>query len=276
MDRKIIRKRIKLMAQGLLAGSWLRSFLIVLLQTLLYAAIISFLPIRIPTLSEIANFEGTQYEMLMMFVPKVITERTIALCVITLILYVLVMAPFSVGICRFFLRVASGAKGKISDVFSVYTNLRTVFSSVWLLIIIFLLSAIWMIVFMLIPITVAVCGSMIKSPLLVSFAGLLAPISAVFGLVWVSRYEFARFILAEGRAKGAFSAISECFSLLKNRTGECLALRTSYILWDVASFYIYPLGFVYFSLFNTVYAQYLYYFRQSEMNMGENSQNTAS
>lgn len=276
MDRKIIRKRIKMIAAALFAGNWLRSFLVFCIQFMLSAVILSFLPIRRVPVEELINFQGTPQELLSLFIPKVITERTVLLAIITVLLYLLVMAPFSIGICRFFLKISDGIKGKISDVFSVYTSLKTVFSSVWLQILIFLLSIFWTAVFMLIPIAVSVCGTMINSTFLVYVATIISPLVALFSILWNSRYQFAKYILAEGKTKGAFSALSECISLMRNRTGECIVLRASYILWDVVSSNIPPLYFVRCALFNTVYAKYLAYLRGINMNSEINSENTAA
>ncbi len=263
MEKTYARKRIKEEAWGNLSGNWFKSFVIMLLQSIFTMVIFSLLPIRIPEMQEIMNASGDPRAMLRLFFPNVITEKTVASIAVTVIIYLLVMSPFSIGNCRFFLKVARGEKGKLSDVFSAYTSLKTVFSSVWLTLLTIFLSTFWTLLFSIIPATLVLVASYIKSALLLYLATFLVPIASLFALLWNSRYTFASYIFAEGKL-GAFASLRECISLMHGRNGECIMLRFSYLLWDVASSYIPPLGFVYNAVFGTVYAKYLFYLRQRE------------
>lgn len=271
MKRTFVRKRIKAQAMVSLQGSWMKAFGIIIAQLVLSVFILSFLPLRMPTVDEILGVQDDAMQMLRLFVPDVITKKTIASVVVTLALYVIVMAPLSVGICRFFLKVARGEKAKFSDAFSPYTSLRTVFASVWLELLIAFMSAFWSFLFMLVPTLLIVLCAYAKLYFLANILIFLVPASALFSIFWNSRYVFAKYIFAEGKAEGAFASLRECISLMHGRTFECIILRASYLLWDIVSSQIWPLSYVYTALSGTVYAGYLFYLRGDK-----NSDETAS
>ncbi len=260
MEKTYARKMIKAQAWANLSGNWFRAFVAILLQSFFALAIVSLLPIRIPAREEILKAAGDTAQLIRLFMPNAITSKTVALIITTLVLYLIVLSPFSIGLCRFYLKASRGEKGKISDVFSVYTNLKTVFSSVWLTLLVFFISSFWTVIFMLIPMALMLCASFLKSALLLYLSVLLVPVASFFTIFWNSRYSFASYIFAEGKL-GAFASLRECISLINGRTKECLALRASYLLWNLAAGYIPPLSLVYSTLSGTVYAKYLSYFR---------------
>lgn len=263
MDNKVIfRKRIKAEASFQMGGSWLSSLLIMIINGVMAGFILSLLPLRAPEVNEILEAGENVLEAFLLFLPREITTRTVASFVVTGALFMLVMFPFGIGIKRFFLKVAHGEKGKVSDVFSVYGDLRLIFSSVFLWVMLFLLSCFWAIVFSIIPYVILALGFYLSSAAIVSFSWLLFVAAGIFTVFWVSRYDFAGYILASGKCRNAFSSLRACFRLIKGRTGELLRLRASYIVWDIVcgmgmSF---PLTFIYNSLYSTVYAKYLMYF----------------
>ena len=113
---------------------------------------------------------------------------------------------------------------------------------------------------MLIPIALMMCASFLESAMLLYLAVLLIPVASLFAALWNSRYSFASYIFAEGKLS-AFASLRECISLLGGRTKECIALRASYLLWDIVASNIPPLALVYSTLSGTVYAKYLAYLR---------------
>ena len=263
MKRTLVRKRIKAQAMVSLQGSWLKTFGIIIAQLALSVLILSFLPLHIPTVDELLGVQGDAMQMLRLFLPDVITKKTIASVIVTLALYIIVMAPLSVGICRFFLKVARGEKTKFSDAFSPFTSLKTVFSSVWLELLIAFMSAFWSFLFMLVPTLLIVLCAKAGLYFVANILLPILPVSALFSILWNSRYVFAKYIFAEGKSGGAFASLRECISLMRGRTVECIFLRASYLLWDIASSlsYILPLSYVYAALSGTVYAGYLFYLR---------------
>lgn len=251
---------MKAMALKNMQGNWLRSFVLFIISILATTVIIGFLPIRTPLPEELMAVTDP-VEMLMLFVPKTITYKTIASVCVTVVLYLLVTAPFSVGLCRFFLKVARGEKALFSDAFSPFASLKTVFSSVWLFVLVLFISAFWSFLFILIPVTVMILAVMIDSWFLAQISLILAVAVSIFAVLWTSRYMFATYLLAEGRSGGAFSCLRECIRLMHYRSGECMKLRATYFGWDIAASLFTPLNFVYNALFSTVYAEYLFYLR---------------
>ncbi len=263
MKRTFVRKSIKAQAWVKLHGSWLKAFGIIIIQLVLSVLILSFLPLRIPPVEEMLAVQDDAIALLRLFLPTTITRNTIALTAVTIILYTLVISPLSIGICRFFIKIAKGKPAKFSDAFQIYTNLKSVFGSVWLNVLIFLISMFWSVVFMLVPIVLISLCLFAKMYFVANVLLSIVPALAIFSLLWNSRYSFAMYIYAEGE-KSAFASLLECIKITKKRKLECIVLRASYFLWDVASTYVLPLGYVYAALSGTVYASYLYYFRGGE------------
>ncbi len=257
MNKTIIRRLIKASAMQNMQGNWLRSFLLVLLSGVITIAITSFLPMRVPTQEELMGVTDS-LNLLLLFVPREITARMIANVAVVFVLFIFVMAPFSVGIKRFHIAVARTGKGKLSDAFSVFMDMKLVMSSIWLNILVSVVVTFWGVLFMLLPMLLLVISAHLGFSVLVILAGILLIASLVLTVVWTSRYNFAYYILADG-GKSAFSALRQCSKLMKVHTGECMTLRASYFLWDVISSRIPFMSFVYMSLFATVYAKYLDY-----------------
>lgn len=269
MKRSFVRKRIKAGAWVKLRGNWLKAFGIIIIQLVLSVFILSLLPLRVPSVDEMAGVQEDAIQMLRLFLPDVITRRTVASALVTLALYFMVLSPLSVGLCRFFLKVAKGESAKFSDAFSPFSSLKTVFSSVWLEFLIFFMSAFWSVLFMLVPTLVVALCAYTGLYFLANILLPLIPASVFFSLLWNSRFAFARYVFAEGRSGGAFASLRECISLMRGRTVECIILRASYLLWDVAASYILPLSYVYTALLGTVYAEYLFYLRGDRKPEGE-------
>lgn len=263
MKQTFVRKRIKAAAMFRMRGNWLKSFGISIVQFIVSTLILSFLPLRIPPIEEMLGAQDDPIAFLYLFLPTTVTEKTVALAVVTAVIYALVIFPLSVGICRFFIKIAKGEPAKFSDAFEIFTDLKRVFGAVWLNILLFLISLFWSVVFLIIPFVLTMLCIDLKLYLLASLLFMLLPLSFVFSLLWCSRYSFAIYIYSEGE-KSAFSSLRECISITKKRKLECMVLRASYFLWDIASVYVFPLGYVYAALSGTVYADYLFYFRGGE------------
>lgn len=267
MDKKTARRVIKASVWQNLQGNWLKAFSVIVIQFLIISAVISFLPIRIPTSKELLTTIEAGLPVLVLFFPKGITPRILSLIAVTAALYILISCPLKIGINRFFISVARGEKAKISYIFTPFANLKTVLGSIWLNVLIFLISTFWAVIFALIPIALMFIATYFGSYAIADVAIMATYAMAIFTMLWISRYSFALYIFAESDERTPFESLRECLSLVNYRTSECITLRASYLAWDLISSAT-PLIFVYQPLFNTVYAKYVYYFR-GELSIGE-------
>ena len=245
-----------------MAGNWLKSFAVVILELLATVLIVGLLPFRIPAVAELQRASGDFRRTAELFMPTEITEKTVALCAVVLLLFLFVTAPFAVGRCRFFLKVGRGGKAKIGDAFTPFTSLKTVFSSIGLQIMIFALTVLWEIVMMIIPAILMFVAILLESRLILDVSAVLLVVSSYLTILIVSRYNFARYILADNENIGAVKALRQCMGIMKTKNMECIRLRLSYVLYDVLfSTSIGPFLFIYRIAFSTVYAKYLDYLR---------------
>ena len=224
--------------------------------------ILSLIPFAEPTQEQlISAAQSEDYAaMIKLFFPAGMTRKTLGAIGVVVLLYFFVTSPMNIGKCRFFLRVAAGQKGEMMDFFSAFANLKLVFSSVILEIMIAVLSLFWSFVFFLIPIGALMLAVMLNSAYIALLSYPLMLAAGILSILWCSRYEFARFILAEGKL-GVFASFSSFRKVFKGRTGELMSLRASYFLWDIVSTFFTPLTYVYNTLFGAVYARYLYHIR---------------
>jgi len=260
MDKTNARRAIKMIASRNMQGNWIKSFLLFIAISVIQMAILSFLPLRLPLQEEIVAAGEDIIKLLMLFLPREITYRTIASYAVTAVLYILVMCPLSVGTCAFFRKIAKGEKARLRDAFSVFANLKTIFGSIWLNFLVLLISSFWVFLFMLVPVAVEVFAIVVESWLLPWLVIVLLIGASILSVLWVSRYSFALYIYAEGNL-GPFASLCESIRLMNHRLGECLSLRASYFLWDIVCYFFPPLGFIYSALFQTAYAKYLEYLR---------------
>ncbi len=259
--RPVNRRLLKAASSRAMQGSWLRSFLITLLSSLIPMLILGTLPFRIPLEEEILATGGDSMKLLSLFLPQTITSRTVGSFVVTGIIYLLIMCPFNVGIHRFYLAAASGERGKLSHVFSPFTSLNAVFSSIGLSLITAFSSLLWAIVLLAPPLIFMYLGTLIKSTAVIWLCFILYFIVTIVWVLKISIYKFAFFIFAEGKSGGAWKSFRTMQRITRGRTTELMGLRASYFGWDVAAGCFSALYFVYSALFSTVYAKYLFCLR---------------
>lgn len=259
--RPVNRRLLKAASSRAMQGSWMRSFLVTLLSSLIPMLILGALPFRIPLDEEIIATGGDITKLLVLILPETITSRTIASFVVTGIIYLLINCPFTVGVHRFYLAVASGERGKFSHVFSPFTSLKTVFSSIGLSFITALYSLFWLLALIAPPLILLGLGFMIKSTFVITLCCILYLILTVVWILKVSIYKFAFFIFAEGKTGGAWKSFRTMQRITRGRTSELMGLRASYFGWDIAAGCFSGLLFVYNALFSTVYAKYLFCLR---------------
>ncbi len=259
--RPVNRRLLKAASSRAMQGSWLRSFLITLLSSLIPMLILGTLPFRMPLEEEILATGGDSMKLFSLFLPETITSRTIGSFVVTGIIYLLIMCPFNVGIHRFYLAAASGERGKLSHVFSPFTSLNTVFSSIGLSLITAFSSLLWAIALLAPPLILMYLGTLIKSAFVVWLCFILYFIVTIVWVLKISIYKFAFFIFAEGKSGGAWKSFRTMQIITRRRTTELMGLRASYFGWDLAAGCFSALYFVYSALFSTVYAKYLFCLR---------------
>lgn len=259
--RPVNRRLLKAASSQAMQGSWLRSFLITLISSFIPMLVLGTLPLRMPLEEEIIAAGGDMMKLFSLFLPETITSRTIASFVVTGIIYLLINCPFTVGVHRFYLAVASGERGKFSHVFSPFTSLGTVFSSIGLSLITALWSLFWMIALLAPPLLLMYLGSLIGSSFVVSLCFILYIIVMVVWILKISVCKFAFFIFSEGKTGGAWKSFRMMQKITQARTSELMGLRASYFGWDIAAGCFSGLLFVYNALFSTVYAKYLFCLR---------------
>lgn len=259
--RPVNRRLLKAASSRAMQGSWLRSFLITLLSSFIPMIILGTLPFRIPIEEEILATGGDAMKLFSLFLPETISSRTVASFIVTGIIYLLIVCPFTVGVHRFYLAVASGDRGKFSHVFSPFTSLKTVFSSIGLSLITAGASLLWMLALIVPPLILMYLGTMIKSVFVVFLCFILYFIVMIVWILKISIYKFAFYIFAEGKTGGAWKSFREMQRITRGRTSELMGLRASYFGWDLAAGFFSALVFVYTALFSTVYAKYLFCLR---------------
>ncbi len=257
-------------AKQMLFGSLLPSVSLVIISLMLAAFAFGFLPLRIPPVESLLAAETTQ-ELLRLFVPTEITAKTYLAIAVSALLYLFLVPPFELGMSRFFLEVSRGGRPKFLAAFRVFTDLKSVFSSIGLYIIVAAVTGVYTLLFSVIPIVATVCAVYLQSAVLAEASMLLLSAAAVFSVLWCSRFSFATYVLAANGGHGALAAFSKCLRLTRNKKREVCLLRGSFFLWDYLSASILPLMLFYRAYYMTTWASYLAYFEQSEATPQENS-----
>lgn len=262
--RPVNRRLIKAASSQAMSGNWLRSLLITFLSLLLPALFIGALPFRIPTGDELIAAGGDFFALFSHASPRIITSRTVASVVVTFIIYLLIFCPFTVGTHRFYLAVASGERGNFSHVFSPFTSLKMVFSSIGLSFMTAGASILWAIALIAPALFLMYLGFMIDSVFVVLLCFILYFIALFVLLLRVSIYKFAFYIFAEGKSGGAWKSFRTMQMITRGRTSELMGLRVSYFGWDFATAFFPGLNFIYIPLFSTVYAKYFLSLRNED------------
>lgn len=260
MNKTFMRKIFKAQALGNMRGNWFSSVMMTAIWIIIDLVLIQLLPFRRPSAGEILAVGDNPAEILLLFIPREITPRMIALVGVVILLHLFIVAPYIVGMKKFYLAVARGERPGFLSVFSVYANIKGVLNEVLLKIIVFVISSLWFVFFMLLPMGLCGLALMRNSANIMLAAVAVGGIMTLLWSMWVDRYNFAFYILAMEKDIGAFSAMRRCFSIMKERTGEAVLLRVSYYFWELACSYCTPLTFVYKALSGTTYAKYAMYF----------------
>lgn len=232
------RRAVKLKAKQALFGAMGKGIVITLLSILLGSAALAFFPVSVPdTLPQNAS----NYEILRAFLPRELNAQFWELVGVSMLLYLLLTAPFTVGMQRFFLRVWRGEKPKLRTVFRPFISLRMVLGSCWLSILVTVCK---------IGITVALLAGPMA---LLAFWDTLGPLALVFGAplyflaalcaaVLVLPLSFAYFLYAEDPTRGALHCVCKAYTRSRGARIELAVFQLSFIPWRILAILVYPFG----------------------------------
>ncbi|MBQ6845843.1 MAG: hypothetical protein IJO61_01805 [Oscillospiraceae bacterium] len=267
MNKTLLRRMIKATAIRDMQGNWWKAFLLSIIESVVAMWAISYLPIQIPSEEMIIKAGNDASKIFALMLPDRITPRVLLSIGVVALLYLFLMAPFSIGMSKYYLRVAKGEKATFRDVFSVFTDLRVVFSSIILTIITAIFTVLSLVIFMIIPVGVMILAIWQNSIMLYQISLILLAVFTVIFVIWISRYRFISYIYANDET-GVFATIYKYVKYMKKRNGECLVLGASYFMWFFLISMMPFLSFIYLCLSNTVYAKYMYRFR-GELSFGD-------
>lgn len=232
------RREVKYRAKLSLAGNMVKGIWMAFISFLLGSLALSFFPITVP---ETLPADMTAYTLLRSFFPSELTPQFWALVAITVLLYLLLTAPFSVGMHRFFLRASRGEKPKFRVVFSPFTSFREIFGSCFLTIIVELWTILWSAVLFAVPLA------------LIYFSNDLGPLALILGLplylcaipcvlVAVAPFSLAPFLYAEDSSRGAFRSVRMAVKRARGARIELTVFQLSFLLWKFFASAVYPFG----------------------------------
>lgn len=222
------RKEVKNHAKRSLAGNFLKGVFAALIAFTASVFALSFMPIQIPDAINTTSPE----ELLRSMIPSGDIKTTIQLVAISLLLYLLLTSPLSIGTHRFYLMAVRGEKPKFRIIFSSFTSLKEVFSSCVMAVV----STIWQTIYaaLLFAIPFALIILSPKLGPLAQIAGLGLYIVAFFLLsVLCTPFMLAPFALAENPERGGFKSILIAMKRLRGAKLEFLVFNLSFILWRV-------------------------------------------
>lgn len=223
----IHRREVKLYAKRHFSGSFLKGIFAAILSFAASLFALSFVPLQIPV-----SFENipSPRELVLSFFPDGNLENTIYLLGISLLLYILLTAPLSIGKHRYYLMAMRSQKPKFKVVLTPFLNLGQVFSSCALVVLTAVFEILLAAILFVIPI-----GLLIFSPTLgplAQIAGLVLYIVAFFMLlILFTPFAIAPFVLADKPELGAFKSILLAFKMLRGAKREFLVFDLSFVLW---------------------------------------------
>ncbi len=252
MNRKEERVKIKNMARMQLAGGWMRGAVLIAISLVLGIFCERFIPIYAPSqpidVNKLASMDMMQMLKLMadILVPEQITGKYIARICISIALFLLVIPPFEQGLKQYFCKVFVGDKPKLSVAFSWYTNLAKVFGAIRLYIYIGILTVLWAVVLLAVPIGAIVFANM-ASLWGLYLIGIIAYAAGVLLLVLkLMAYMPAYYVYAKKPSIGVLAAVRNSVYITNGRLIECFVFRLSFILWNIAVIFSGNVGKIFF------------------------------
>ena len=147
----------------------------------------------------------------------------------------LIAAPFAVGLCFFFLKIAKHSETKISDIFHGFTLFWKAVGAYFLVL---LLMLFWGLLFMLPAIAFLIWnkidvfqGEHTDSPVFV----LLFIAAIILMIVKMLSYAMTFFVLADDPSVGPLQAIRKSTAMMAGRKWKYIALQLRFIGWGILS-----------------------------------------
>ncbi len=240
MTRKERRVKIKNMARIQLAGSWMKGAILIAISLLLGMFCTRFIPLYAPSqpidVQKLANMNMMQMLGLFadMLVPEEITKKYIARILISIAIFMLVIPPFEQGLKQYFCKVFVGDKPKLSVAFSWYTNLAKVFGAIRLYIYIGVLTVLWTVAILAVPVAAMFFSNFASLWGLYRISMLAYGVGVLLLVIKLMAYIPAYYIYAKKPSIGVLAAVRNSVYITKGRLIECFVFRLSFILWNIA------------------------------------------
>ncbi|MBR5479008.1 MAG: hypothetical protein IKU84_02425, partial [Clostridia bacterium] len=223
-----LRRVAKSTALRCLHGNYLKGVIASLIVFIAGFFALSFMPLNVP---DTVNYTDPK-ALLMSILPEGDISVTIKLLGISILLFLLLSAPLSIGVHRYYIEVAMSKKAKFSTIFTPFLNMGEIFSSCALVI----LSTLWKflvaVVFFALPFALLIFSPTLGP--LAQIAGFLLYIAAaIFALVFLSPCTMAPFFLAHKPELGALRSLILAYKKMRGRKREFLIFDLSFILWRV-------------------------------------------
>lgn len=245
--RREVKQKAKL---ALLNGNMSKGILLFFVLTLFANIAFYFLPITFA-------IDATTIDATTML-PRVVLPDTldfnfwllIAICVI---IYLLLTAPLSIGINRFFLNAYRGEKTKIRTAFSPFLSLGEILGSCAILGIIELLTVLIMALPLALPIALILFNAHFGP--LVIIIGFPITLLALFAMLIITAPFFlAYFIYAEKPEQGALRAFISAIKLSRGVKLEIVVFKLSLLPLNFLSLIVPPSAIIINPYLNAVYA----------------------
>lgn len=204
---------------------------------------------------------------------------------VTGIVQLLLFAPLSIGLVRWFYRLSGADIPSVVDVFEPYESARSYFGSVLFYLGFSIRTTFYWIVFMLIPGGVLAFGVIllqglwIPQNLATDMASLIGGLLSMLGLVLIllasvlffifsMRYQLAPYLYASGEC-GPVKCFARSIKLMHGHKSELFLFNLSYFGWFILCILVFPILYVapYYATASALYSRYIieYYARRDAL-----------
>lgn len=226
------RYEVKNHAKKSLVGRFLKCAIAFVISFVFGTLALSRLPFQVPN----AISQNTTPEALLaQILPNGFTHDVIVLIVVSMFLYLLLIAPLSIGIWRYLLLASRGETPKLRSIFLPFFNLKEVFSACILTVLVSVFQIFWAVILFIIPIALSAFSPML-GPLAKLGGDLLLIIASILYAIVCTPYILAPIALAEMNEPSPLRAISVAHKKARGAKREFLVFRLSFILWYLFAF----------------------------------------
>ncbi len=226
------RYEVKNHAKKSLVGRYLKCVTAFLVLFCLGTIALCFLPFQIPgAISKNTTLKALFAQIL----PNGFTREVILLIAISMLLYLLLTAPISIGIWRYFLLISRGEKLKLRTIFTPFLSLREVFNACILTVSVAVLQIFWAVILFIVPSALTAYAPML-GPLAKLSGDILSIVAVIVFFIVCVPYAIAPIVLAEHSEYSPFKALSIARKKSRGVKREFLIFRLSFILWYLFAF----------------------------------------